>query len=115
MHETGIFGKQSSCIFMSLTANLTLLDNVCFNGPRAGFNWNDGFGGGTVMRGNLIFNTVRETGDHGPVRAAICVGVAPPNGRATARLRRTPGFARPSLPCRRSIRGTASRTGRTAA
>ena len=61
MHETGIFGKQSSCIAMSITANLTLIDNVCFNGPRAGINHNDGFGGGTLMRGNLVFNTVRET------------------------------------------------------
>jgi hypothetical protein len=26
---------------------------------------NDGFGGGDVVRGNLVFNMVRETNDHG--------------------------------------------------
>jgi len=66
MHDNGIYGKQSSCYFQSLTANTTLSDNVCYNGPRAGFNWNDDFGGNNTIKGNLIFNMVRETGDHGP-------------------------------------------------
>lgn len=30
----------------------------------AGVNFNDGSAGGEVMEGNLIFNFVRETGDH---------------------------------------------------
>ena len=38
----------------------------CMIGPRAGINANDGFGGGNVIERNLIFNMVRETGDHGP-------------------------------------------------
>ena len=46
MHEIGIFGKQTSCYFQALTARTDLRDNVCFNGPRAGINWNDGFFGG---------------------------------------------------------------------
>ena len=66
MREFGIYGKQTSCFFQAVSANTTLNDNVCFNGPRAGVNFNDGFGGGYEMTGNLIFNTVRETGDHGP-------------------------------------------------
>jgi len=37
-----------------------------FNGPRAGININDGFGGGNELTKNLIFNEVRETYDHGP-------------------------------------------------
>ena len=37
-----------------------------FNGPRAGVNFLDGFGGGNNIKGNLLFNWVRETGDHGP-------------------------------------------------
>jgi hypothetical protein len=36
------------------------------NGPRAGINWNDGFAGNNRVEGNLVFNMVRETGDHGP-------------------------------------------------
>ena len=39
--------------------------NIFFNGPRAGINFNDGFGGNTTIRNNLLFNTVRETTDHG--------------------------------------------------
>ena len=37
-----------------------------FNGPRAGVNFNDGFGGGDVLERNLLANCVRESGDHGP-------------------------------------------------
>ena len=32
----------------------------------AGINFNDGMGGGDLIRGNLIANCVRESGDHGP-------------------------------------------------
>ena len=65
IHEYGIYGKQTSCYFQSLTANSTVIGNICYNGPRAGFNYNDGFGGAYYMSGNLMFNHVRETGDHG--------------------------------------------------
>ena len=33
---------------------------------NAGVNFNDGFGSGNLLKNNLIFNIVRETGDHGP-------------------------------------------------
>eukprot|EP01065_Artemidia_motanka_P001869 TRINITY_DN10870_c0_g4_i2.p1 TRINITY_DN10870_c0_g4~~TRINITY_DN10870_c0_g4_i2.p1 ORF type:complete len:847 (+),score=296.66 TRINITY_DN10870_c0_g4_i2:46-2541(+) len=66
MHEYGVYGKQTSCFFQSISANTTLAENVCYNGPRAGVNFNDGFGGGNLMTKNLLFNHVRETGDHGP-------------------------------------------------
>ena len=39
---------------------------VFFNGPRAGINANDGFGGGDDISRNLVFSTCRESGDHGP-------------------------------------------------
>ena len=42
--------------FVSLTV---LTETHC----RAG---NDGFAGGSTVEGNLVFNMVRETGDHGP-------------------------------------------------
>lgn len=42
MHEIGVFGKQTSCFFQAKAARTLLQDNVCFNGPRAGINWNDG-------------------------------------------------------------------------
>jgi len=34
MHEVGVYGKQTSCIGLQLAANTTMLDNVCYNGPR---------------------------------------------------------------------------------
>lgn len=37
-----------------------------FNGPRAGINFNDGFGGGNNVTNNVLFNFCRESGDHGP-------------------------------------------------
>ena len=49
-----------------VTAETRLIGNVHFNGPRAGMNFNDGFGGGDVIDGNVIGNCVRESGDHGP-------------------------------------------------
>ena len=65
IHETGIFGKQTSPYVQSLACETELTGNVFFNGPRAGINFNDGFGGGNKMMNNLIFNMVRETSDHG--------------------------------------------------
>lgn len=40
--------------------------NIFFNGPRAALNFNDGFGGGDNIANNLLLNTCRESGDHGP-------------------------------------------------
>ena len=66
VHEIGIWGKETSAYFQSLACQTTLRDNVFFNGPRAGINFNDGFGGGNLVENNLVFNMVRETRDHGP-------------------------------------------------
>lgn len=65
IHEIGHWQKQVSCYFQGQTQLSTLRNNICFNGPRAGFNFNDGMGGGNVVEKNLIFNMVRETQDHG--------------------------------------------------
>ena len=65
VHESGIFGKQSSPYMQSLTCQTELVENVFFNAPRAAVNFNDGFGGGNLFKRNLIFNMVRETSDHG--------------------------------------------------
>ena len=66
VHENGIFGKQTAAFMQSMACQSELRGNVFFNGPRAGVNFNDGFGGGNIMSNNLLFNYVRETGDHGP-------------------------------------------------
>lgn len=65
-HEIGLWQKQSSLWFQAVTAQTILQDNIFFNGPRAAFNFNDGFGGGDDISGNLLLNCVRESSDHGP-------------------------------------------------
>eukprot|EP00912_Choanoflagellata_sp_UC4_P000607 UC4_evm1s378 len=67
IRETGVWEKQSSCWFQAKTAETTLTRNLCFNLARAGFNFNDGFGGGDHVYNNLIFNSNRESADHGPI------------------------------------------------
>ena len=64
-HEFGIWGKQTSFYIQAKACQTELRGNVFFNGPRAGINFNDGFGGGNLLQYNLGFNMVRETGDHG--------------------------------------------------
>ena len=66
VHEIGIYGKQVCAYVQSVACQTMLVGNVFFNGPRAGVNFNDGFGGGNLLENNLMFNMVRETGDHGP-------------------------------------------------
>lgn len=56
--DVGIFGKQTSCYFQALTARSRFEDNVCFSGPRAGINYNDGFYGHSNATGNLVFEMV---------------------------------------------------------
>lgn len=64
--EIGLFEKQSSFFFQAKASESRILSNVFFNGPRAGINLNDGFGGGDEIASNLIFSSCRESGDHGP-------------------------------------------------
>lgn len=64
--EVGLYEKQSSFYMQAKTAESKVLSNVFFNGPRAGINTNDGFGGGDEIAYNLVFSTCRESGDHGP-------------------------------------------------
>jgi len=64
-HEIGHKQKQSSFYFQALSAQATIADNIVYNIPRAALNFNDGFGGGAEVRHNLLFNTCRESGDHG--------------------------------------------------
>jgi hypothetical protein len=58
-----------SCWFQAKAAQTTLVGNVCFNLGRAGYNMNDGLGGGDEVHYNAIFNTNRESADHGPINS----------------------------------------------
>jgi len=65
VREVGVYGKQTSAFIQAVSCNTTIQNSVMFNGPRAGINFNDGFGGGNIIQGCLTFNWVRETSDHG--------------------------------------------------
>ena len=67
MHELGVYIKQTAGVVQFLSSQSYIAQNVIFNVPRAGVNLNDGLGGGTSIVGNVMFNTVRETSDHGPI------------------------------------------------
>ena len=69
MREIGIYQKQSSGWGQAKTALSNITNNIMFNMPRAAINFNDMMGGGDVVESNLIFNTCRESGDHGPINS----------------------------------------------
>lgn len=87
IHDVGIYGKQTAAIFQGISCESLIEGNVLFNGPRSGININDGFGGGNIIRNNLLFNWVRETSDHGPInswdRMLILNDIFYPNHTAT--------------------------------
>jgi hypothetical protein len=66
-HELGIWEKQSSFYTQFKTGRNHIEGNIVYNGPRAHVNYNDGFMGGSVLTKNLLLNSCRESGDHGPV------------------------------------------------
>ena len=68
-HEFGIQEMQSSGWFTAKSALTRLEGNLLFNMPRAAVNVNDGLGGGHNITANLVFNTCRQSGDHGPMNS----------------------------------------------
>jgi len=82
--ELGLVEKQSSAVFLGRTPLMRVESSLFYNGPRAMINLNDHLGGGNVFEGNLLYNTCRESGDHGAmnVRGARFAG-------ARARVRRS--------------------------
>eukprot|EP01060_Flectonema_neradi_P007662 TRINITY_DN15378_c0_g3_i1.p1 TRINITY_DN15378_c0_g3~~TRINITY_DN15378_c0_g3_i1.p1 ORF type:complete len:862 (+),score=209.17 TRINITY_DN15378_c0_g3_i1:48-2588(+) len=67
IHEIGLYEKQSSAWGQNKAANTYLFNNQMFNMPRAAINFNDNLVGGNTVKKNLIWNTCRESGDHGPI------------------------------------------------
>ena len=66
MHELGVFGKQTAGVYISAAEKVNVSHNTIYHTPRAGICINDGCWGGHVIEFNDVFQTVRETGDHGP-------------------------------------------------
>jgi len=69
IYDIGLKERQSSGWGEFKACQSLVKNNIFFNMPRAAVNINDGFGGGTHIEGNLMFNTCRESGDHGPINS----------------------------------------------
>jgi parallel beta-helix repeat protein len=63
---SGELEKQSAGILLSMTMDNTISRNTVFKVPRAGICMNDCSWSGNVFEHNDVFDTVRETADHGP-------------------------------------------------
>ncbi len=65
IHNTGRFEKQTAPVEIDLAQSITVRHCSLYDVPRAGINIGDGCWGGHVIEFCDIFDTVRETGDHG--------------------------------------------------
>lgn len=65
VHHIGLFEKQTAGIELSMCSHITVSHNTIYHTPRAGINISEGTWGGHVIEWNDVFDTVRETGDHG--------------------------------------------------
>ncbi len=66
IHRIGLIGKQVAGVFISMAEEIMVSHNTIYNIPRAAICINDGCWGGHLIEYNDAFNTVRESGDHGP-------------------------------------------------
>jgi len=65
MFNLGLVEKQSAGVQLSMCQSITVSHNTIFDVPRAGINVNEGTWGGHIIEYNDVFNTVKESGDHG--------------------------------------------------
>jgi hypothetical protein len=65
IHETGRTEKQTAGIEIDIAQNITARHCSIYDVPRAGINIGDGAWGGHIIEDCDVFDTVKETGDHG--------------------------------------------------
>ncbi|HET9570059.1 MAG TPA: PDZ domain-containing protein [Bacteroidales bacterium] len=65
IHRTGRFEKQTAPIQIEMSSKITIRHCSIYDVPRAGINIGDGCWGGHLVEFCDIFETVKETGDHG--------------------------------------------------
>ena len=65
IHDIGLVEKQSAGVQIAMSARITVNHNSIYRVPRAGINVGDGTWGGHQITNNDVFDTVRESGDHG--------------------------------------------------
>lgn len=65
IHKIGLYEKQTAGVEISMAQVIAVSHNSIYDTPRAGVNVSEGTWGGHVFEFNDIFDTVKETGDHG--------------------------------------------------
>lgn len=65
LHDLGDIEKQATGVQIQVASEITVSHNSIYQTSRAGINIGDGAFGGHIIEFNDVFNTVRETGDHG--------------------------------------------------
>lgn len=65
IHSIGLFEKQITGVELSMCQSITVSHNSIYDTPRAGINVSEGTWGGHIIEFNDVFETVKETGDHG--------------------------------------------------
>lgn len=65
IHSIGLFEKQITGVELSMCKSITVSHNSIYDVPRAGINVSEGTWGGHIIEYNDVFETVKETGDHG--------------------------------------------------
>lgn len=65
IHTIGLFEKQITGVELSMSKSITVSHNSIYDVPRAGINVSEGTWGGHIIEYNDVFETVKETGDHG--------------------------------------------------
>ena len=65
IHRIGLYEKQITGIELSMCQSIVVSHNSIYDTPRAGINISEGTWGGHVIEFNDVFDTVKETGDHG--------------------------------------------------
>ncbi len=65
IHEIGQIEKQTAGVTMDMSQGITVRHCSIYDMPRSGINIGDGCWGGHVIEFCDVFDTVKETGDHG--------------------------------------------------
>lgn len=65
IHRIGLFEKQITGVELSMCHFITVSHNSIYDVPRTGINVSEGTWGGHLIEFNDVFDTVKETGDHG--------------------------------------------------
>ena len=63
--NSGFVEKQSAGVELSMCQSIKVSHNTIYDVPRAGINVSEGTWGGHIIEYNDVFNTVKESGDHG--------------------------------------------------